>query len=179
MKFFNIIRHFLALTGLVVIITIFSGAYFLFIANNMKSIVLAEKVLKKTGLDSTFVADWVAQKPVRPTDIKMPALNSHDWAGHGARGDRKPDQVHYDRQGFPIPRVWVETGNVMGTISQGQGRTVPVNDAAAFLDAVKKAAPGDVITLSPGTYRLKNRSFYVSRPGTAQLPIVVKAERLR
>ncbi len=59
MKIFNIIRYFLALTGLVVMITILSGAYILLVANKMKSIVLAEKVLNNLfyhtmGIDVRF-----------------------------------------------------------------------------------------------------------------------------
>jgi hypothetical protein len=41
--------------------------------------------------------------------------------------------------------------------------------------AIAAANPGDVITLMPGVYRFERSSVAVSRPGSAQAPIVVRA----
>jgi hypothetical protein len=44
--------------------------------------------------------------------------------------------------------------------------------------AVAQAAPGDVITLLPGTYRFEGMPVDANRPGQANAPIVVRATRL-
>ncbi|WP_426101860.1 right-handed parallel beta-helix repeat-containing protein [Massilia sp. TSP1-1-2] len=43
--------------------------------------------------------------------------------------------------------------------------------------AIAAAAPGDVITLLPGRYQFADAPLYVSRPGTAAAPIVLRAEQ--
>lgn len=42
--------------------------------------------------------------------------------------------------------------------------------------ALAGAAPGDVITFAPGTYRF-NRTLYASRPGAAGMPVTVRAQQ--
>ncbi|HEX6903646.1 MAG TPA: right-handed parallel beta-helix repeat-containing protein [Thermoanaerobaculia bacterium] len=54
---------------------------------------------------------------------------------------------------------------------------VPVANASQLVAAVNAAAPGDVITLAPGTYNLQ-QNLYCDNPGTAGQPIVVRAGAL-
>ena len=43
--------------------------------------------------------------------------------------------------------------------------------------AVASANPGDVITLMPGAYRITRNSVFVTRPGAASAPVVVRGQR--
>ncbi|HEV2856462.1 MAG TPA: right-handed parallel beta-helix repeat-containing protein [Thermoanaerobaculia bacterium] len=54
---------------------------------------------------------------------------------------------------------------------------VPVSTAAQLVNAVNNAAPGDVITLAPGTYDL-SQNVYCDNAGTAAQPITVRADSL-
>ncbi|HEV8581421.1 MAG TPA: PE-PGRS family protein [Thermoanaerobaculia bacterium] len=54
---------------------------------------------------------------------------------------------------------------------------VPVSTASQLVTAVNNAAPGDVITLSPGTYDL-GQNVLCDNAGTAAQPIVVRAAAL-
>lgn len=54
---------------------------------------------------------------------------------------------------------------------------VPVATSAQLLAAVAGAAPGDVITLAPGTYDVA-QNIFVRNAGTAAAPIVMRAARL-
>ena len=56
-------------------------------------------------------------------------------------------------------------------------RTVPVSTIAEALAAIKQALPGDAITFAPGDYAFGHSVVAASRPGTADNPIVVRAER--
>src|SRR5215216_4245034 len=51
---------------------------------------------------------------------------------------------------------------------------VPVATASQLVSAVNNAAPGDVITLTSGTYDL-SQNVYCDNAGTAAQPIVVRA----
>lgn len=52
---------------------------------------------------------------------------------------------------------------------------IQVATPEALLAALKAAAPGDVITLAPGTYRFDGKGIPISRPGGEDAPIVVRA----
>jgi parallel beta helix pectate lyase-like protein len=52
-----------------------------------------------------------------------------------------------------------------------------VSTASQLISTVNNAAPGDVITLSPGTYDL-GQTLFCDNPGTAAQPIVVRAAAL-
>jgi parallel beta-helix repeat protein len=56
------------------------------------------------------------------------------------------------------------------------GQEVRVSDSAALLAAIAAAAPGQVITLLPGRYRIE-RTVVVARPGSSEAPIVVRARQ--
>ncbi len=58
------------------------------------------------------------------------------------------------------------------------GRRVLVANATGALEAFARAEPGDAITFLPGTYRFSGRAVDLTRPGRADAPIIVRAERL-
>lgn len=58
------------------------------------------------------------------------------------------------------------------------GRVVLVGAAQDALAAFASAQAGDVITFLPGTYRFSGHALTIARPGRADAPIVVRAERL-
>ena len=57
------------------------------------------------------------------------------------------------------------------------GGAIGVATPDALRAALRSAAPGDVITLAPGTYRFEGKGIDVARPGRADAPIVVRAAR--
>ncbi|MCC7018742.1 MAG: hypothetical protein IT332_03235 [Ardenticatenales bacterium] len=61
--------------------------------------------------------------------------------------------------------------------AHAQPRIVPVHTPADLTRAIAAAAPGDVITLAPGTYTLPPK-LAVTRPGTPDRPITVRAATL-
>ena len=61
----------------------------------------------------------------------------------------------------------------------GATNPVPVASAEEARHAIAGARPGDVITFAPGTYRFSSASVFVTRPGTAEAGIVVRAVRPR
>ncbi len=67
------------------------------------------------------------------------------------------------------------TGQPAPVARSGAGREVLVMDGADLLRAIAAAEPGDHITVGPGRYLFDGRkSINVTRPGTADAPIVVR-----
>jgi hypothetical protein len=74
----------------------------------------------------------------------------------------------------PPPRLALRVGAQPQPAGQdAAGIQVATPDALSA--ALKEAAPGDVITLAPGTYRFRGKGIGISRPGRADAPIVVRA----
>jgi hypothetical protein len=63
-----------------------------------------------------------------------------------------------------------------GTAPAGMARLV--ENPTQLAAVLATANPGQVIQLVPGTYRIDGRGLSLSRPGTANAPIVLRAERL-
>ena len=53
-----------------------------------------------------------------------------------------------------------------------------VLNAAQLAAAIAQAMPGQVITLVPGNYPIEGRGLRLERPGAANAPVVLRAERL-
>lgn len=85
-----------------------------------------------------------------------------------------------DRGSVPLrPAAWSGKLGMQpsGTAAAGAaGQQVLVSDVADLRRAIADAQPGQVITLLPGLYRIDN-SIEVSRPGLADAPIVVRADK--
>lgn len=177
-KLFAFLRNLLALFGLLCLVGGGIGAWYAIRSFNLPPRVLAEKILERTGLEDSALASMVAQNPIRPANIQLPPLDAVDWAGHGARRDAQLGPVVYNQHGAPVPLAWVEDNTAVLGETPAPGRIVRIDDARSFLQAMREAEPGDVITLAPGTYRLDRRTISLSRPGTRQGPIMVRAERL-
>lgn len=64
-----------------------------------------------------------------------------------------------------------------GTTAGNTGQEVLVSDSDSLLRAVAAAQPGQVITLLPGPYSFRRR-ILISRPGTPDAPILVRAQQL-
>ncbi|MCX8005605.1 MAG: right-handed parallel beta-helix repeat-containing protein [Burkholderiaceae bacterium] len=73
------------------------------------------------------------------------------------------------------PWAGARAGDGAGTSA---GRRVPVAAERELVAALAAARPGDVITIAPGTYRFSGLALEAARAGTAEAPIVVRAERL-
>ncbi|MBL8973542.1 MAG: hypothetical protein JNK56_23335, partial [Myxococcales bacterium] len=55
---------------------------------------------------------------------------------------------------------------------------VPVADVPGLLAAIQAAQPGDTIVLAPGTYEIHQSKIACEAAGTADAPIVVRADTL-
>ena len=78
-------------------------------------------------------------------------------------------------------RPYALPGLALGAQAQGPaspaGRVRMVANAEELRAAMADAAPGDVITLLPGTYLVRKQPLPARRPGSASQPIVVRAEQ--
>ena len=63
----------------------------------------------------------------------------------------------------------------VGSSGGEAAQPVDVMDVDGLRAAMKKAAPGTVITLAPGAYRIGGRALDANRAGSAEAPIVVRA----
>jgi hypothetical protein len=61
--------------------------------------------------------------------------------------------------------------------SQRPKRTVLVSDSINFRAALDSAHPGDMITLMPGTYDFTGTSLEITRGGTDDAPVIVRAQQ--
>jgi parallel beta-helix repeat protein len=88
--------------------------------------------------------------------------------------------VHADRGDTPLRAVaWGGKVGMQASVAHAPARPGPevlVSDSAALLAAIAAAAPGQVITLLPGRYRIA-RTVVVARPGSPEAPIVVRARQ--
>ncbi len=55
---------------------------------------------------------------------------------------------------------------------------IKVSEERAFEEALRNASAGDIITLTPGVYRLKRLRIELGGNGTPELPVVVRAEAI-
>ena len=177
LKIFKLLRNLLAVIGLLSILAGGFGAYLVAKSYNLPPQVFIQKALKKIGMENSAVAAWVRPDPVQPEGLVLPDLNDPHWTGHGARFDRELLPVLYDQNGYPIPESWLSHGHSAKKAS-GQTRSIIIDNVQAFRSAIKKAEPGDVITLQPGVYRIKSRNIEIMRGGTIQQPILVQSEKL-
>ncbi|MFO8030979.1 MAG: right-handed parallel beta-helix repeat-containing protein [Desulfohalobiaceae bacterium] len=175
---FNLLRNVLAVIGLLGIIAAGAGAYMVLKSTNLPPRVVAQKVLERAGLESTFLASWAEQDPVRPEDLMLPDLGAKDWSGHGASRENRLQPVILEQGKYPVPRSWLNTWEVVDYLQQDLGSVVRVGGSSQFLQALRNAEPGDIITLESGSYRLDERAISINRPGAAKEPIVVRAEKL-
>jgi hypothetical protein len=176
--FFKIIRNLLAVIGLV---SLLAGSYIAFSVAQSYGLpprLFMLKALKKIGMETSILAKAITPPPLKSVDIVFPSPESPDWHGHGARTDRILPPLFYDSTGKPIPASWVRDKDE-ATLPAGKTRLVTIDNSKDLLNAIRKAQPGDVITLHPGTYKIKERSIYVSRRGgTSKQPVTVRAEKL-
>ena len=108
----------------------------------------------------------------------MPDQGAANWSGHGAVNIRELEPVIYYRNNLPVPRQWQIMAGLSPITVQKHKRTISVKDSRQFVQAIKKAVAGDIITLSPGRYVVKAYNITIKSPGTAGMPICVRANRL-
>lgn len=178
LKLFHFLRNLLALFGLLCLIGFGIAGVAVIKSAHLPPRILAEKILKKTGLESTFLAGWVQAAPLKPQDVRLPAPEDPDWKGQGARITRVLAPFYYAPQGRPVPDLWLSEAEKAHHVRPQSLRVIEVDQPKDVLQAIRSAEPGDVISLAPGTYRFDTRSINVNRPGSAQHPIQVRAEQL-
>ena len=177
-KFFHIIWHALAVFGLVSLIVLFFTGIYILKSYHYPPHILAQKALKKAGLADTPIVALFEPSPVRSDDLNLPDPADPGWNGIGAQNHRTQEPVVYDKNGRPFPRAWLgKTETRIHTI-QNFKRKIAVQGSKELIAAIKKAEPGDMLTLAPGVYKIKTYNIEIARSGTPHLPINVKAERL-
>ncbi|MFL6631194.1 MAG: right-handed parallel beta-helix repeat-containing protein [Massilia sp.] len=84
--------------------------------------------------------------------------------------------VVLDRGAVDVPPVRLSLSAGAQPRPAGQDAAgIQVATPDALLAALKAAAPGDVITLAPGTYRFDGKGIGISRAGREDAPIVVRS----
>jgi hypothetical protein len=119
-------------------------------------------------LDSELVSDPVERYP------PSLAMELPPWRGAGASTLQRDTLPRYTRDGRPIAIADSDRWR----LTQAPPLTVVrVFGARSLADAVREAAPGTVIELEPGTYRL-TEPLELARPGRPDAPIVLRGGRL-
>jgi parallel beta-helix repeat protein len=75
----------------------------------------------------------------------------------------------------PAPALVAGSGMRVGSAAAGAVRAVSVLDEDSLRRALMQAEPGDVITILPGTYRIRPQPLAASRPGLPDRPVTVRA----
>ncbi len=177
-RLFNIIRHTLAVCGLVSLLGVFFLGFQVLKSYHYPPHILAQKTLNRVGLEDTPIAAIFTPSPVRPDGLMLPDPTDPGWNGIGAQNHRTLEPVVYDETGRPFPRGWLGKTTISAYTIQDVTRKVAVQNAGELIAAIKNAEPGDRITLAPGIYKIKAYNIAITRPGSSQLPINVRAESL-
>lgn len=175
---FNIIRNMLAVFGLVSIMAAFFLGIYVLKSYHYPPHILAQKALNRIGMGATPIAAIFEPDPIRPDGLALPDPADPGWNGIGAQYHRTLEPVVYDETGRPFPGGWIGKTDTGAYTNQTFKRTIAAQNAKELIAAIKKAEPGDRITLAPGVYKIKSYNIEVTRPGTAGLPICVRAESL-
>lgn len=175
-KLIKISWNLLALFGLFCMITGMSGLAFIIKAYNLSPQEVVLKIFEKTGITSGYVVEMLQPEPVRSSKIKFPDIGASDWQGPGACKTRTLQPVIYKNGQRPVPNSWLSIDDQSDICIQNYLRIVQVSNSSQFLAALKSAKAGDVITLNPGTYKINSSKIKINASGTAERPIVVKAE---
>lgn len=77
----------------------------------------------------------------------------------------------------PRLRVGAQSGDSIEPLQTESGQnSILVDSAEMAVQSISKAKPGDVITFTPGTYRFRGPYIEVSRSGSSERRIIVRAE---
>ncbi len=122
--------------------------------------------LQDRGITPRALAPYIAKRTSGHNEAIMAAgrwsVATLSWLDRGSAGQRAV--------GFSA----IGAGPAVAS-EGGQRRIVATSDEVR--QALAAAVPGDVITLLPGRYRFSRQPLYVSRPGTEQANIVLRAEQ--
>ena len=134
---------------------------------------LAAQVLERAGITPRQLAPYIEG---RTSGHNPTIVAAGQWVGRtlmtNDRGPATPPQalrLKVGAQSGPAAPAR-EPGPAAGA-----SRRVAVASAATALAAMMAAMPGDVIEFAPGRYRLGAPYIELTRPGTAQQPITVRA----
>jgi hypothetical protein len=135
-------------------------------------------VVRDLGLTPARIAAQVARLPSNRTGASRLVMRgiaaSFDLVGAGPwlRAANRVDRPN----GLILP-AWAGAGTAHdGVLPPGQLRSVSTIET--LRRAIDSAAPGDVILMQPGTYRITGSYITFVRPGTADAPITVRAPGL-
>ena len=123
---------------------------------------LIDATIRVTGLQP---ASRAAKRTVTLPDFPGP----DEWPAQGPQAEGFT-RVPYDELG--IPQQAAQGPFLLGPDDE----LVPVRDAKGLLNALKRAKPGQIITLAPGTYHVRRRAIGLGSAGLPGRPIVVRAE---
>lgn len=181
----NILRRYLLLSGIAAHLgaLLFSMA-FVMVADGRGFGATVEKLSERLGSNHPTMV-YLGVRMLRlaglPTKTPPREMNLPDFPGPDAWPEQGVmaqglEQQRYDAAG--IPRQSAKRSNGDGTLgNHTPGNDIPVANAAGLFKALKRAQPGETITLAPGIYQVRAPRLGVGNAGTANQPIVVRAER--
>lgn len=129
------------------------------------------------SLGAAVVSFAKAAEPKSFALIKLPPLEK--WRGPGASPQRPSWRPAYDEKGKPVSETDIARGVKPSIVATDfPKRVIFVESAKSLKQAIRKAKPGDAITLKPGIYNFRGRAIGVRTPGRPDAPIAVRAEKL-
>jgi hypothetical protein len=131
-------------------------------------------VLLAVALPAIVAHMGVAPRTLAPYIEKRTSGHNPFIVGSGRRVAAILTTLDRGPAGVAPPRLALNVGAQPRAAGQ-DGRGIQVATSDALRAALKEAAPGDVITLAPGTYRFQGKGIGIARAGRADARIVVRA----
>jgi hypothetical protein len=143
-----------------------------------RSLLAAAAVAVLAGAALPAIVDrvGVAPRTLAPYIEKRTSGHNPVIVGVGRRVAAVLTMLDRGPAGMPPPPLSLSVGAQPRPAGQDAGG-IQVATPDALRAALRDAAPGDVITLAPGTYRFEGKGIDVARAGRADARIVVRAAR--
>ena len=126
--------------------------------------------LQSRGVTPRALAPYVEKRTSGHNDI---IVGTGKWAGATLLRLDRGDALPAVGGAAALPGIGAQPASA----SQPAGSVRTVSSVPELRVAVAGAAPGDVITLLPGVYRIERGSVAANRPGTHEANIVLRAQR--
>jgi parallel beta-helix repeat protein len=134
--------------------------------------VLVSYVVESVGVPPRRLAPYIEHRVSQHNPV---IVHAGEWLAHALLSLDRGDSTL--RLAGPL-RIGAQVRVVERSASLPEAQnTVHVDSTEKALSAIADAEPGRTIVFAPGIYRFHGANIAVTKPGTSQQPIVVRAER--